>query len=78
MWNEHPNPMPAGVRLLGDAGYVGAAGVVHALKKPKGGELTEDQHLYNRTIQWWRATVEHVIGFIKRFKIVGSTSRAAC
>ncbi len=65
--------MPAGVLLLGDAGYVGAEGVVHALKRPRGGELSDDQHLYNRTVQWWRATVEHAIGYIKRFKIIGCT-----
>jgi hypothetical protein len=61
--------------LLGDAGYVGCEDVITPHKRPPKGELTEEQHLFNRCVGWWRSTVEHVIGYVKRFQMIGGTYR---
>jgi len=44
--------------------------VVQPKKKPRGGELTEDEKERNRTISKVRVRVEHSIGGVKRCRIV--------
>ena len=44
-------------------------------KKPKGGELTEEQKLKNRELARERIVVEHAIGGIKRFDILSNVFR---
>ena len=44
-------------------------------KKPKGGELTDEQKEYNRWVSKMRVRVEHVIASIKHYRIVKETFR---
>ena len=44
-------------------------------KKPKGGELTQEQKRENRAISSSRVSNEHAIGFVKRFKILNERYR---
>jgi hypothetical protein len=44
-------------------------------KKPKGGELTEEQKIRNKELAKDRIIVEHAIGGIKRFDILSNTFR---
>jgi len=44
-------------------------------KKPKGGELTEEEKQYNRGLSSFRVAVEHRIGRTKRFRIVSDRFR---
>jgi hypothetical protein len=37
--------------------------------------LTENQSLFNRIHAWYRTTIEHAFGFVKRFRIINSTYR---
>jgi len=57
-----------------DAGFTGIKKLhensVLPHKKPKGGELTKEQKHENRAISSKRASNEHAIGFVKRFKIL--------
>jgi len=70
---------PFEIRL--DLGYHGFAkeypGVKMFLpqKKPRGGELTEEQKDNNRRLAKERITVEHTIGGIKRYDFLSNTCR---
>ncbi|MDB9423790.1 transposase family protein [Microcystis aeruginosa CS-564/01] len=39
-------------------------------KKPKNGELTENQFKENKVLSSWRIFVEHLIRVVKVFKVV--------
>jgi len=47
------------------------------VKKPKGGELNEEQQAYNRAIGQVRVRVEHCIGWVKNWAIIATRFRCA-
>jgi len=57
-------------KVLADKGYIGVPECLCPVKKPVGGELTEDEKLFNKVIGSVRVIVEQVIGRIKRFSIL--------
>jgi flagellar capping protein FliD len=61
------------ILFVGDSGFQGVADIhlfsVTPFKKPKGGELTEEQKEFNRSLAKYRTRIEHVNRRIKRFKI---------
>ncbi len=61
----------------GDLAYQGIAGVLVPHKKPKGGELTEEQRAENRQRAAVRVHVEHAIRRIKGWRIVREDYRIA-
>jgi len=69
----------APVQLGVDLGYVGfkAEGAVVMLpnKRPKGGELTEEQRLENHLFSSYRVGIEHVNSSIKRSRAVKEPMR---
>jgi hypothetical protein len=71
--------LPADSTLVQDKGFQGFAvdGVIilQPKKKPRGGELTEDEKEQNRRINRIRVQIEHVIGGVKRCRIVKDTCR---
>ena len=77
--DQTPYPLPHRSELLQDLGFVGftLAGVVitQPHKKPRGGELTEEQKAENRAIARRRVLIEHIIWSIKRCRIVKDTIR---
>jgi hypothetical protein len=67
------------IQLDTDTGYQGIAKIhtnsVLPRKKSKKKPLTKGDKAFNRAISSERVTNEHVIGFIKRFKIVSDRYR---
>jgi hypothetical protein len=61
----------------GDLGYIGLPTVQTPHKKPKGGELTEEQKQQNRQCASQRVRVEHGIRRLKGFGILRSIYRLA-
>jgi hypothetical protein len=65
--------------LWQDTGYQGYAPanvhVYQPIKKPRGRELSEAQKAYNRSVSQIRVQVEHVIGSMKRYRIVKDECR---
>jgi len=64
---------------LADSGYQRLAGL-HAkrqtpFKKPKGGQLTDEQKQFNKTLAVRRVMIEHIIRHLKIFRIVSSKYR---
>jgi len=61
------------ILFVGDSGFQGICDIhlfsVTPFKKPKGGELTEEQKEFNRSLAKYRIRIEHVNRRIKRFKI---------
>lgn len=56
-------------RYKGDKAYVGDEQVVTPMKKPKGGELSEEQKQSNREISSDRIYVEHLIRRVRIFRM---------
>lgn len=73
---EQAVELPRGSRCFQDTGFMGYSPkgedvrVVMPTKKPKGGELTEDQKHENTQIARVRVRVEHAISGVKRLRIV--------
>ena len=66
--------------MMGDSGYQGIqqghrARLPH--KKPKGGELTQEQKDYNRRVSQIRVVVENTIAQIKIFRVTAAIYRHA-
>src|SRR5215510_3887220 len=61
----------------GDLAYQGIAGVTVPHKKPKGGQLTEEQRAENRRLAAVRGHVEHGIRRIKGWRILREDYRLA-
>jgi hypothetical protein len=74
-----PYPLPEGSILGQDLGFIGylleGTLILMPHKKPKGGELTKEQKLENQRISSLRVPVEHVLGSVKRCRIVGDVIR---
>ena len=72
--DEEGYHFPPGSKLLKDTGFQGyePEGVVtlQPKKKPRGGELTPDEKVFNRAVSSIRVGVEHHIGGVKRCQIV--------
>jgi hypothetical protein len=73
-----PN-LPKGARAYGDSAYQGYdkehKAIDYPYKKPKGGELSEEEKVYNKGLSRFRVRVEHKIGQVKRFRIVSDRFR---
>ena len=66
--------VPPDKRKLGDTAYLGTTlDIPH--KKPKGGELTDQQKQENKQHSRQRVKVEHAIGRMKRFQILAQRFR---
>jgi hypothetical protein len=66
--------LPEGSALYQDTGFQGFAlegvTILQPKKKPRGGELTDEEKEHNRQISRIRIQVEHAIGGVKRYRIV--------
>ena len=77
--DQPPLLLPAGSVLRQDLGFVGhyPLGVLveMAHKKPKNGELTFSQLLYNQMLSPLRVVIEHTNSGIKRLRMIKDTLR---
>ncbi len=64
---------------LADSGYQGLLQLHRnsrtPLKKPKGGELTEEQKQFNKELAQERVVIEHIIRHLKIFRILSEKYR---
>jgi hypothetical protein len=69
-----PYPLPARSRLLQDLGFLAftlpQVEILMPTKKPRGEELTLEQHEANQALHQRRLLIEHVNGSVKRCRIV--------
>jgi DDE superfamily endonuclease len=69
-----PYPLPAGSRLLQDLGCLAftlpQGELLMPTKKPRGQELTREQHLANQALHQRRLRIEHVNSSVKRCRMV--------
>ena len=72
-------PLPKAARAYADSAYQGYdkdhPNLDIPYKKPKGGDLDEEEKQYNRGLSSFRVAVEHRIGRTKRFRIVSDRFR---
>ena len=69
-----PYPLPAGSGLLQDLGFLSCTlpqvAILMPTKKPRGADLTLEQHLTNQALHQRRLRIEHVNSSVKRCRIV--------
>jgi hypothetical protein len=69
-----PYPLPAGSRLLQDLGFLAftlpQVELLMPTKRPRGQELTREQHRANQVLHHRRLRIEHVNSSVKRCRIV--------
>jgi hypothetical protein len=74
-----PYPLPAGSRLLQDLGFLAftlpQVEILMPTKKPRGQELTREQHRANQALHQRRLRIEHVNSSVKRCRVVKDRSR---
>jgi DDE superfamily endonuclease len=74
-----PYPLPAGSQLLQDLGFLGfTLPEVESLmpkRKPRGQELTTEQHWSNEALHQRRLRIEHVNSSVKRCRIIKDRQR---
>jgi len=77
--DDEGHQFPHGSKLWQDTGYQGykpdGVTILQPKKKPRGGELTDEEKESNREISKQRIVVEHHIGGVKRARIVHDTFR---
>lgn len=61
--------LPEELEFLGDKAYVGKRNTTTPIKKPRDGELTQEQKAFNRQVSQKRVYVEHLIRVLKIFRI---------
>ena len=73
MYKQSGIRFAADILVVGDKGFQGICEIhafsVTPFKKPKGGELTEEQKEFNSSLSKYRIRIEHAHRRIKRFKI---------
>lgn len=81
MFKKRKPRIPPDVEVNTDSGYQGIQKdfpklkVKIPIKKPKGRKLTKEEKKYNRKLAKERVVIEHSIGKIKKFKIMGEKFR---
>jgi len=69
LFEETQAELPETLEFIGDKAYVGRRNTTTPIKKPRGGELTQEQKDFNRTVSQKRVYVEHLIRVVKIFRI---------
>ena len=77
--DETPYPLPQGSHLLQDLGFLGfkleGVEVEMPIKKPRGGNLTDEQKATNQALARRRVAIEHVNSGVKRCRILKDVCR---
>ncbi len=68
MYDKTKIRIPKNTKVYTDTGYLGTVHI-QPKKKPKGKDLTEAERRKNKEIASKRCVNEHVIGFMKRYRI---------
>ena len=75
IWRERKDLFASGQEFAGDKAYVGEPQINTPHKKSKKRELTTEQKEENRRFSSERVFVEHVIGKLKTFRVIGEKFR---
>ena len=77
--DETPYPLPEGSELLQDLGFLGftleGVNLQTPTRKPRGGELNEEQKAANQALASRRVPIEHVNSSVKRCRMLKDTCR---
>jgi len=72
-------PLPENAHVYADSGYQGYQDDLPAIdipyKKPKKGQLSKEEKEYNHALSRFRVRVEHIIGRMKKFRILAEPYR---
>jgi hypothetical protein len=74
IFKTYTPPLSDGELLLGDKAYTDKQlchQVIAPIKARQHGSLSDAELRYNKIHGWYRASIEHCFGYIKRFRILG-------
>lgn len=69
LFEETQVELPETLEFIGDKAYVGRRNTTTPIKKPPGGQLTQEQKDFNQKVSQKRVYVEHLIRVVKIFRI---------
>src|SRR5690349_1979800 len=72
---KYPPPLAKGEYILGDKAYTDRSlshYVLAPIKKQKHSSLSPEQHYFNDMLSWYRSSIEHTFGYMKRFNILSN------
>jgi len=69
LFEETQAELPETLEFIGDKAYVGRRNTTTPIKKPRGGQLTQEQKACNQKVSQKRVYVEHLIRVVKIFRI---------
>jgi IS5 family transposase len=79
LFRDSKLPLNENIKVITDTGYLGIKNEhpksEHPKKKSKNGPLTKREKIRNRKISRRRVINEHMIGFLKRFRILAEKYR---
>jgi hypothetical protein len=71
-------PLRRDESLLADKAYVAEkwlGKLIGPIKRERGRQLDDRQAAYNIIHRWYRSSIEHAIGYLKRYEILAGTYR---
>jgi hypothetical protein len=69
LFEETQAELPEALEFIGDKAYVGRRNTTTPIKKPRNGQLTQEQKDFNQRVSQRRVFVEHLIRVVKIFRI---------
>jgi hypothetical protein len=73
IFRNNPPPLENDECIFGDKAYCDKQlenKIITPKKKQRHRQLSEDEIHYNKILGWYRASVEHLFGYMKRFNII--------
>lgn len=67
-------PLDESECIFGDKAYCDkklANKIIAPIKKRKYSQLSDPENKYNQVLGWYRSSIEHTFGYMKRFRILG-------
>jgi hypothetical protein len=77
LYRMYPPPLDEMECIFGDKAYCDKElidKIITPMKKQKGRQLSEESAEYNRLIGWYRSSIEHTFGYMKRFRVLSNHS----
>ena len=77
LYKKYTPPLDADECIFGDKAYCDNTlrnKIITPFKKPRHRELNREEGYYNKMLGWYRTSIEHTFGYMKRFIIISNTS----
>jgi hypothetical protein len=73
LYRLYPPPLDHHECIFGDKAYCDKKlinKIIAPIKKQRHKQLSEEEKVYNELLTWYRSSIEHTFGYMKRFRIL--------